>query len=64
MGFTSILPWECPLKREDIGIYYFNGDSIIEYESDEFGLHFGTFTKVKQNINEIRSVLVDKLDED
>ncbi len=52
------------LKREDIGIYYFNGDSIVEYESDEFGLHFGTFTKVKDEINKIKGLFIEKLDED
>jgi len=51
------------LTKDDIGIYYFDGNSIISYEADTFGLHFGTFTKVKRDINRAKSLFLEHLDD-
>jgi len=41
------------LKSGEIGVYYFNGTTIIPYKEDKESIHFGTFTEVEKRLNEI-----------
>jgi len=51
------------LKSEEIGIYYFSGDTIVPYkEKDETNIHFGTFTEVENKLKEIYWAIDDYRD--
>jgi len=52
------------LKSNDIGIYYFNGNTIISYKKDnDSDIHFGTFTEVEKMLENNYWTIVDKKDE-
>ncbi len=51
------------LKSNDVGIYYFNGKTIISYKKDNNSdIHFGTFTEVEELQNRQYEDIMDKLE--
>jgi len=37
------------LTSNDIGIYYFNGKTVVSYKKDnDSNIHFGTFTEIEE----------------
>ncbi|MFK5977212.1 MAG: AAA family ATPase [Sulfurovum sp.] len=52
------------LSSNDIGIYYFNGKTIIPYKKDnDSDIHFGTFTEVEKLQNKQFEYLMDELED-
>lgn len=52
------------LKSNDIGIYYFNGKTIISYKNDDnSNIHFGTFSDIDKLQVKQYEYILDKLDE-
>ena len=53
------------LESNDIGIYYFNGNSIISYKAeDESNIHFGTFTDLEKLQNRQYDYIMEELEND
>lgn len=53
------------LDSNDIGIYYFNGDSVISYKEDNVSdIHFGTFSDLEKLQNKQYEYIMDKLEND
>jgi len=51
------------LSSNDIGIYYFNGKTIIPYKYDnDSNIHFGTFTKVEKLQTKQFDYIMEELD--
>ena len=51
------------LSSNDIGIYYFNGKTIIPYKKDNNSdIHFGTFSEVEELQNKQFEYLMDELE--
>ena len=51
------------LSSNDIGIYYFNGDSIISYkEENDSNIHFGTFTDLEKLQNKQYEYILNELE--
>ena len=51
------------LKSNDIGIYAFNGKTIVSYKQDDNSdIHFGTFTKVEELQNRQFDYIMEELD--
>ena len=51
------------LKSNDIGIYAFNGKTIVSYKQDNNSdIHFGTFTKVEELQNRQFDYIMEELD--
>ena len=52
------------LKSNDIGIYYFNGETIISYKRDnDSDIHFGTFSEIEELQNKQYDYIMDELDQ-
>ncbi len=41
-----------PISHEDMGIYFFNGDKIENYEIGDYGSYFGDFSKVEKQVRD------------
>ena len=53
------------LNSNDIGIYYFNGNSIISYkENDVSNIHFGTFTDLERLQEKQYEFIMNELEND
>jgi ABC-type multidrug transport system ATPase subunit len=53
------------LKSSDIGIYYFNGKTIVSYKQDDNpNIHFGTFTDIEKLQNKQYEYIMDKLEDE
>ena len=54
---------DIPLKKEDVGIYFFNGNEIREYEIGEYGTLFRDFDKeiykVKSTSEALSSLILE-----
>lgn len=51
------------LSSNDIGIYYFNGNTIIPYKKDNNSdIHFGTFSEVEELQNKQFEYIIDELE--
>jgi predicted ATPase len=48
---------DAALSHNDIGIYFFDGQSIKEYDVEEYGVDFKDFRKEQENIEEIGDAL-------
>jgi len=52
------------LTSNDIGIYYFNGKTVVSYKKDnDSNIHFGTFTKIEELQRKQYDYIMDKLEE-
>lgn len=55
---------EINLSSNDIGIYYFNGKTIVPYKYDnDSNIHFGTFSEVEELQQMQKEYIFDKLEE-
>lgn len=50
---------DAAMPHEDIGIYFFNGKTIKEYEVEEYGVFFRDFRKEEKEITRTANVLRD-----
>ncbi len=51
------------LKSNDIGIYYFNGKTIVSYKKDNnSNIHFGTFTEIEELQTKQYDYIMEELD--
>ncbi len=48
-------------SKDDIKIYYFGDGSVKEYKINGFGMHFGTFTEVDEELNLIEDTFFESL---
>ncbi len=47
------------ISKDDIGVYFFEGSRIIDYEADEYGVYFRNFREVIDSLDKTRKVLTD-----
>lgn len=47
------------LNKDEIGVYFFAGDRIIDYEADMYGVYFRDFQAVNDSINKSGKILTD-----
>lgn len=53
------------LDSNDIGIYYFNGNSITSYkEENNSNIHFGTFSDLEKLQNKQYEYIINELEND
>jgi hypothetical protein len=49
------------IKKEDYGVYFFNGDSIKEYTVDDYGVYFKDFADAEEKVKDMSNTLRDKI---
>lgn len=47
------------ISQENVGVYFFTGDKIIDYESDDYGIYFRNFREVENNLDKSLRILSD-----
>ncbi len=47
------------ISKDDIGVYFFEGSRIIDYEADEYGVYFRNFREIIDSLDKTRKVLTD-----
>ncbi len=49
------------LNPDDIGIYFFSHDNVVEYSKDEYGIHFKDFVNTRNKILRDSELITDQL---
>jgi len=49
------------IKKDDYGVYFFNGDSIKEYTVDDYGVYFKDFADAEDKVKETSNILKEKI---
>ncbi|RUM69122.1 MAG: hypothetical protein DSZ07_05310, partial [Sulfurovum sp.] len=53
------------LTSNDIGIYYFNGKTVVPYKKDnDSNIHFGTFTEIEELQRKQYDYILEELERD
>ncbi len=52
---------EVAIPKEKVGVYFFDGERIIDYETDSYGVFFRDFKEVTNSISKANRVLTDYL---
>ena len=47
------------ISQDDIGVYFFDGSRIIDYEADEYGVYFRNFREIIDSLDKTRKILTD-----
>ncbi len=47
------------LSKDNIGVYFFTGNKIIDYQADEYGVLFRNFRDVQNNLDKSARILTD-----
>ncbi|MBD2546615.1 AAA family ATPase [Planktothricoides raciborskii] len=47
------------ISKEKVGVYFFTGDKIIDYESGDYGIYFRNFREVENNLEKSLRILSD-----
>jgi hypothetical protein len=47
------------ISKEKVGVYFFTGDRIIDYESSDYGIYFMNFREVENNLDNSLRILTD-----
>jgi predicted ATPase len=47
------------IAKEKVGVYFFTGDKIIDYESGDSGIYFRNFREVENNLDKSLRILTD-----
>lgn len=47
------------ISQQDIGVYFFNGKTIIDYEADDYGVYFRNFYSAIDSVEKSRKILTD-----
>jgi predicted ATPase len=52
---------EAAMSHEDIGVYFFDGQSIKPYEIDEYGVFFKDFKKYEKEVEDTSNLLTNRI---
>jgi predicted ATPase len=47
------------ISKDKVGVYFFTGDRIIDYESSDYGIYFMNFREVENNLDNSLRILTD-----
>ncbi|MBD2480409.1 AAA family ATPase [Planktothrix sp. FACHB-1365] len=47
------------IAKENVGVYFFTGDKIIDYESGDYSIYFRNFREVENNLDKSLRILTD-----
>ncbi|MDD1415135.1 ATP-binding protein [Dolichospermum sp. ST_con] len=47
------------ISKEKVGVYFFTGDKIIDYESSDYSIYFRNFREVENNLDKSLRILTD-----
>ncbi|GGA47881.1 AAA family ATPase [Okeania sp. KiyG1] len=47
------------ISKDEIGVYFFDGSRIIDYEADEYGVYFRNFRDIIDSLDKTRKILTD-----
>lgn len=47
------------ISQQDVGVYFFNGKTIIDYEADDYGVYFRNFYSAIDSVEKSRKILTD-----
>jgi hypothetical protein len=47
------------LSKDNVGVYFFTGDKIIDYQADDYGVSFSNFRDVQNNLDKSARILTD-----
>jgi predicted ATPase len=47
------------ISKDKVGVYFFTGDRIIDYESGDYGIYFMNFREVENNLDNSLRILTD-----
>lgn len=47
------------VSQEKVGVYFFTGEKIVDYQSDDYGIYFRDFRKVEDNVDKSLRILTD-----
>ena len=50
------------ISKDDVGVYFFNGKKIIDYEANDYGVYFRDFRSVIESLDNSRRILNDYID--
>ncbi|MBP0016114.1 MAG: AAA family ATPase [Cyanobacteria bacterium SBLK] len=49
------------ISKDNVGVYFFKGDKIIDYESDDYGIYFRNFREVEDNLDKSLRILAEEI---
>ena len=47
------------ISKDDIGVYFFDGNRIIDYKADEYGVYFRNFREIINSLDKTGKILTD-----
>ena len=50
---------ETSISEEELGVYFFSGSKIIDYEAEEYGVYFRDFREVTEKVDRANKILTD-----
>ena len=50
---------ETSISEEELGVYFFSGSKIIDYEAEEYGVYFRDFREVTERVDRANKILTD-----
>ena len=50
---------ETSISEEELGVYFFTGNKIIDYEAKEYSVYFRDFREVTEKVNRANKILTD-----
>jgi AAA15 family ATPase/GTPase len=52
---------EISIAKEDLGVYFFTGDKIIDYGTSQYGVYFRNFTEVINSVQKSGEILTNHI---
>ena len=50
---------ETSISEKELGVYFFTGNKIINYEAGEYGVYFRDFREVTEKVDRANKILTD-----
>jgi len=58
----KLIDTDTSISKDDVGVYFFNGKRIIDYEANDYGIYFRDFSSIIESVDKSRRILNDYID--
>ncbi|MGC9528102.1 MAG: AAA family ATPase, partial [Limnospira sp.] len=58
----KLIDTDTSISQDDVGVYFFNGKRIIDYEANDYGIYFRDFSSILESLDKSRRILNDSID--
>lgn len=58
----KLIDTDTSISQEDVGVYFFDGKRIVDYEANDYGIYFRDFSSIIESVDKSRRILNDYID--